>query len=479
MNSYNTHQFTINSIVNNLKTDNIFIDTIISLVVFYIFNKMITKMDYYFRNLNIYDLYNLISRKKKYSIVHTLSIKNYDPPAIALTIRFKAVCHYLTSTINTSKNKDIYRLSETSTKQINYLVDQKRPFKITDDIYCSIHKSYKSFKDNDGQVETEKYELELYSYKNMEIIHQFIKECVKEYNRTKNTEIQELHYFNYIKSDEKYAMYEDYIFQSNKRMDNIFFEQKDELIKCIDYFRDNKKWYSDKGIPHTLGLLFYGVPGCGKTSTIKAIANYLDRHIVNVPLSKIEYADELRNIFYNAEIEEYDIVNEKRIYVFEDIDCLSDIIKKRESIDDKKSESKKDDDKKDELIEMLSEQMNPNRRYKKKTTKSDGKEPLTLSFILNLFDGVLEQNGRIIILTTNHIDNIDPALIRTGRIDYKIEFKKASDTIIKQILSHFYDVSIETLEKYQFTDYQHSISDVMNFCQMNKMNIDKAIELLL
>jgi SpoVK/Ycf46/Vps4 family AAA+-type ATPase len=312
----------------------------------------------------------------------------------------------------------------------------------------------------------------------MEILHQFIKECVKEYNRTKHSELQDLHYFNYYKSDDKIALYEDYIFQSNKRMDNIFFEQKEELLKYIDYFRDNKKWYADKGIPHTLGLLFYGVPGCGKTSTIKAIANYLERHIVNIPLSKIEYADELRNIFYCPEIEDYDITNDKRIYVFEDIDCLSDIIKKRDNIDVKPAEIKKEDDKKDEIIEALVEHANHKRYKPKRSSKSENKEPLTLSFILNLFDGVLEQNGRIIILTTNHIDNIDPALIRTGRIDYKIEFKKASNQIIKQILSHFYDIPIGILEKYHFDEYKHSISDIMNICQIHKFNMDKAIELL-
>ena len=67
--------------------------------------------------------------------------------------------------------------------------------------------------------------------------------------------------------------------------------------------------------------MFYGDPGCGKTSTIKAIANHTQRHIVSVPLNKIKTAKELLNVFYNVKMNHKDIPLNQRLYVLEDIDA--------------------------------------------------------------------------------------------------------------------------------------------------------------
>ena len=75
--------------------------------------------------------------------------------------------------------------------------------------------------------------------------------------------------------------YTEFQFESGKSFKNVFFPQKDTLIKRLDFFRDNKSWYKSRGIPYTMGLLLHGIPGCGKTSTIKAIANHTQRHIVS------------------------------------------------------------------------------------------------------------------------------------------------------------------------------------------------------
>ena len=53
--------------------------------------------------------------------------------------------------------------------------------------------------------------------------------------------------------------------------------------------------------------MFYGEPGCGKSSTIKAIANHTQRHIVSVPLNKIKTAKELLNVFYSTRMNYVDI----------------------------------------------------------------------------------------------------------------------------------------------------------------------------
>jgi len=53
---------------------------------------------------------------------------------------------------------------------------------------------------------------------------------------------------------------------------------------------------------------------------------------------------------------------------------------------------------------------------------------------LNVLDGILEIDGRMLIITTNYPEKIDEALLRPGRIDIKIELKEATSKIIKCIL---------------------------------------------
>ena len=82
--------------------------------------------------------------------------------------------------------------------------------------------------------------------------------------------------------------YNEFPFESRKTFDNVFFAQKQTVVSRIDFFLKNYDWYAERGIPYTLGFLFHGLPGCGKTSTIKAIANMTQRHIVSVQLKNIK-----------------------------------------------------------------------------------------------------------------------------------------------------------------------------------------------
>mgnify|MGYP000966021283 CR=1 FL=1 len=75
---------------------------------------------------------------------------------------------------------------------------------------------------------------------------------------------------------------------------------------------------------------------------------------------------------------------------------------------------------------------------------SENKEQLTLAFFLNLLDGILETPGRIIILTTNHPEKLDSALVRPGRIDLNIHFDRCSKETIVELLLKFYETIDET-----------------------------------
>jgi SpoVK/Ycf46/Vps4 family AAA+-type ATPase len=84
--------------------------------------------------------------------------------------------------------------------------------------------------------------------------------------------------------------------------------------------------------------------------------------------------------------------------------------------------------------------------------KMEAKEKLTLSFILNLLDGILETPGRILIMTTNHPEKLDKALIRPGRIDLNIQFTKANKEMVKDMFKHFYDTILpgENTNQYKY-----------------------------
>ena len=105
-----------------------------------------------------------------------------------------------------------------------------------------------------------------------------------------------------------------------KTFDNIFFKDKDILIKKLNYFLANEEKYKKKGIPYNIGFLFYGNPGCGKTSCIKAISNYTKRHVVEINLKQIETCGEFINIFNDDMMNDNCIPHRKKIIVLEDID---------------------------------------------------------------------------------------------------------------------------------------------------------------
>jgi SpoVK/Ycf46/Vps4 family AAA+-type ATPase len=78
--------------------------------------------------------------------------------------------------------------------------------------------------------------------------------------------------------------------------------------------------------------------------------------------------------------------------------------------------------------------------------KEPEKDTIDLSFLLNLLDGTLEANGRILIITTNFPERIDRALIRPGRIDMIVNFKKCSRAIVQEMANSFFETEVSLPE---------------------------------
>jgi len=239
-------------------------------------------------------------------------------------------------------------------------------------------------------------------------------------------------------------------FKTNKTFDNLFFDGKDELIKRLDSFVKRNK-YSVLGLPETLGLLFYGEPGTGKTSCIKAIAKYLDKHLIIVPMNQIKTKKRLEELFFSTK---YGIPSDKRIYVFEEIDCngWENIVKDRRISKDTEPEHKEN------IIEQISGTLVIETDKDKKDKDNDDK--LTLGAILEVIDGLIECPGRVIIMTTNHKEHLDSALLRPGRIDMEIQFKRLRHSHIAEIFKKWFEKSINYEDIRKIPDYKYTQAEI-------------------
>lgn len=297
-------------------------------------------------------------------------------------------------------------------------------------------------------------------------LREFCQETLEKYLTAKKNGLgNKRYYFDQINSNmnlggnDQKILFTKHRFVTNRTLDNVYHERQEEVCTRVRFFMENKSWYDIRGIPHTLGFLLYGAPGTGKTSTIKAIANETNRHIVNISLKSIKTKKKLKKLFIDESIEicenadnmmqsqKYMIPIDKRLFVIEDIDALDcDLVLKRSEQKTTKLDS-------DQGVRRV----NP-----------EEKQDLDLATLLNVIDGVLETPGRIIIISSNHPEKLDHALIRPGRIDMAIEFQRCDRTVITNMYTTFYEKEpdpekLESVEEYVWTPAEVSQIMFRNF----------------
>jgi hypothetical protein len=335
--------------------------------------------------------------------------------------------------------------------ETEYLVDQDIPLKLTENIFCKIRIVKENVVQDKKTVRMKDIVVKIYSeFVSVKQIQTFLKLVEKEYEDFVEMKMHNNTFcFLYLRDDESgQPVFNISNFSSTKTFDNLVFRNKEALKKRLDFFLNNKNFYNKLGIPYTLGLLLYGSPGCGKTSTVKAIANYADRHLIIIPMNKINKLTSLRQIILNNEIAEYKIPHNKRLYIFEEIDCngMEKIIAKR-NISDEKKEIISDEEKENFYKELMSNYSKSKGDFsmlhgpEHKNNIIDDK--ITLGSLLELLDGINEAPGRILIMTTNNNpSNFDDALLRPGRIDIKMEFSRCNRDEINQLYNMWFNKSI-------------------------------------
>jgi len=235
--------------------------------------------------------------------------------------------------------------------------------------------------------------------------------------------------------------YKRYALGEEKTFDNLFFQDKRQVLQLLDSFTSKSGKFAIKGFPYKLGLLLHGPPGTGKTSLIKAIAQHTKRHIVTISLGKIKTNQELLDALFDMRfvVEGLDTPVEMSlkdvVFVMEDIDCASSVVQPRQRTDDDGAKEKEGDAPKSEEDKLMSVVIKACVEDEKKHNMK--KDKLNLSGLLNVLDGVIDCPGRIVIMTTNHPEKLDAALVRPGRVNKKLLLGFMACDNIQEMIEYF------------------------------------------
>lgn len=368
---------------------------------------------------------------------------------------------------------DMENIKNHDTKYRAYFIDQTAPVMLdkSREIYCSVHTdktSVKDKKDEASENEVTTIEFEIYSYSaSLVEIKEFVDGlCAAYLKREEDTRKNKKYVYTY----DQEGMWDESEFVSTKTFDNLFFEGKEEVIKKIDLFLNNREWYEKNGIPYTLGIGLYGPPGTGKTSFIKAIANYVGRHVVSMPLKLAKTKSALENMYYEDTYSKNAVPFDQKIMVLEDIDCIGKFVLQRKdaipAVNKWANDESDDDD-------------DSGRKNKKKKPVAPTEENApTLDDLLNLIDGIRENTGRILIITSNFYNKLDTALVRPGRVDITLKMDNASRRTISQMYERYYGEPLNTDVLYRIPEHYFSTAQIVNFYVGNTESKDGFIQCL-
>ncbi|KAJ1289781.1 hypothetical protein BS78_02G190500 [Paspalum vaginatum] len=183
-------------------------------------------------------------------------------------------------------------------------------------------------------------------------------------------------------------------------------------------FADGSAFYERTGRAWKRGYLLYGPPGTGKSSMIAAMANFLGYDVYDLELTEVGSNAELRKLLMKT--------TSKSIIVIEDIDCSVDLTNRAPA----------------PAAVAPAPRLRPaidGAIDHQDCGAGAARSTITLSGLLNFTDGLWSCCGaeRIFVFTTNHVEKLDPALLRSGRMDMHIFMSYCSFPALKILLKNY------------------------------------------
>ncbi|KAF2733400.1 BCS1-like ATPase-like protein [Polyplosphaeria fusca] len=194
------------------------------------------------------------------------------------------------------------------------------------------------------------------------------------------------------------------------------------------------RWYSARGVPYRRGYMFWGPPGTGKSSLSFALAGIFGLDIYCISLMEVGLTESDLNKLFSH-------LPRRCVVLLEDIDSAG--LRREGAIEDSSDndESEASGASGDEPLQKTSP------ASKQGQEQTGFKSRISLSGLLNVIDGVASHEGRVLIMTTNHIDKLDPALVRPGRIDYRVPFTLATRSQARDIFHRMYSTDRDDVEE--------------------------------
>lgn len=192
---------------------------------------------------------------------------------------------------------------------------------------------------------------------------------------------------------------------------------KEDIQRDAQWFFSEQglKQYTKRSVPYRRGYCLWGPPGNGKSTLAQVLASELGEPLYVIDLNQRKLDDYKFSCAMSA-------LPPRCIVLIEDVDAI---------FVDRKKENEE---------------------------KSSAKSSVSFSCLINSLDGVDAATGRLLIITTNHLEKLDGALLRNGRVDRRFEIKNATKEVARELFVRWFKPDDATTAKESIQELAEAFS---------------------